>query len=108
MARACQLVAEKFKAAQQQGLTPILCVGESLQQRQQEQTVEVVTEQIAAVTDLVGTESLCNGVVAYEPVWAIGTGEVASPEQAQTVHESHSISAGRQWRKHQTSLWWQR
>jgi triosephosphate isomerase len=95
-AESSQLVAEKFKAAQQQGLTPILCVGESLQQRQQEQTVKVVTEQIAAVTDLVGTESLCNGVIAYEPVWAIGTGEVASPEQAQTVHAEIRSQLGSQ------------
>jgi triosephosphate isomerase len=91
-----QVVAEKFKAAQQQGLTPILCVGESLQQRQQGQTVKVVTEQIAAVTDLVGTKSLCKGVIAYEPVWAIGTGEVASPEQAQAVHTEIRSQLGSQ------------
>jgi triosephosphate isomerase len=91
-----QVVAEKFNAAQQQGLTPILCVGESLQQRQQGQTVKVVTEQIAAVIDLVGIESLCKGVIAYEPVWAIGTGEVASPEQAQAVHAEIRSQLGSQ------------
>lgn len=91
-----QVVAEKFNAAQQQGLTPILCVGESLQERQQGQTVKVVTEQITAVIDLVGIESLCKGVIAYEPVWAIGTGEVASPEQAQAVHAEIRSQLGSQ------------
>ena len=65
--------AEKFNVAQAQGLTPVLCVGESLQQRQQGQTVKVVTEQITAVINRVGIENLCRGVIAYEPVWAIGT-----------------------------------
>ena len=95
-AESSQVVAEKFNAAQQQGLTPILCVGESLQQRQQGQTVKVVTEQITAVIDLVGIESLCKGVIAYEPVWAIGTGEVASPEQAQAVHAEIRSQLGSQ------------
>ena len=79
-------VAEKFKTAQSSGLIPILCVGETLRQRQQEQTVAVVTAQIKAVIDCVGLHNVCRAVVAYEPVWAIGTGETASPEQAQHVH----------------------
>jgi len=81
-------VAEKFKTAQSSGLIPILCVGETLRQRQQEQTVAVVTAQIKAVIDCVGLYNVCRAVVAYEPVWAIGTGETASPEQAQQVHRA--------------------
>jgi triosephosphate isomerase len=81
-------VAEKFKAAQSSGLIPILCVGETLRQRQKEQTVAVVTAQIKAVIDCVGLHNVCRAVVAYEPVWAIGTGETASPEQAQQVHRA--------------------
>ncbi|MGY8850287.1 MAG: triose-phosphate isomerase [Pseudomonadales bacterium] len=89
-----QTVAEKFKAAQDVGLTPILCVGESLQQRQQEQTLDVVAAQIAAVIDCVGLSNVCRAVIAYEPVWAIGTGEVASPEQAQQVHSAIRAQLG--------------
>ncbi len=81
-----QIVAEKFRAAQNAGLIPILCVGESLQQRQQDATFDVVAKQISAVIDLVGLEKVGQSVIAYEPVWAIGTGETASPEQAQDVH----------------------
>ena len=87
-------VAEKFKAAQKAGLTPILCVGESLQQRQQQQTLDVVNGQIAAVIDCVGLHNVCRAVIAYEPVWAIGTGEVASPQQAQQVHSAIRTQLG--------------
>lgn len=86
--------AEKFKAAQKVGLTPILCVGESLQQRQQQQTLDVVNGQIAAVIDCVGLHNVCRAVIAYEPVWAIGTGEVASPQQAQQVHSAIRTQLG--------------
>jgi triosephosphate isomerase len=82
------LVAAKFAAAQASGLLPVLCVGESLGERQSGLTGEVVFRQLAAVLDLVGVAALENSVVAYEPVWAIGTGMTASPDQAQDVHRA--------------------
>lgn len=82
-----QLVAEKFAAAQKAGLAPILCVGETLAQRESGVTEAVVAEQLDAVTALLGVQALRNAVLAYEPVWAIGTGKTATPEQAQAVHE---------------------
>lgn len=82
-----QLVAEKFVAAQQAGLLPILCVGETLEQRESNVTEAVVAEQLDAVISLAGVQALRNAVVAYEPVWAIGTGKTASSAQAQAVHE---------------------
>ena len=81
-----RLVAQKFKAAQTAGLIPILCIGETLAEREAGATERVVTEQLEAVLELVGIAALMNAVVAYEPVWAIGTGKNATPEQAQTVH----------------------
>jgi len=81
-----RLVAEKFLAAQQVGLSPILCVGESLEQRESGVTERVVAEQLDALLELGGVQALRGSVVAYEPVWAIGTGKTASSDQAQSVH----------------------
>lgn len=81
-----ELVAEKFATAQQAGLVPILCVGETLEQREAGETLGVIARQLKAVIDRVGQQTMVNAVVAYEPVWAIGTGLTATPEQAQEVH----------------------
>lgn len=80
------LVARKFMAAIKNGLMPVLCVGETLEEREQGVTSEVIRRQIAAVLDAAGIEAFAQAVVAYEPVWAIGTGKTASPQQAQDVH----------------------
>lgn len=79
-------VALKFEAAQKAGLTPILCVGETLEERESGITETVVARQLDAVTGKLGVAALSKAIVAYEPVWAIGTGKTASPEQAQAVH----------------------
>ncbi len=81
------LVAEKFIAVQASGMVPILCVGELLEEREANDTETVIARQLDAVIELAGIEAFKNAVVAYEPVWAIGTGKTATPEQAQEVHE---------------------
>lgn len=80
------VVAAKFAAAQKAGLVPVLCVGETLAEREAGLTAAVVSRQLAAVLDAQGVAALASAVVAYEPVWAIGTGVTATPQQAQEVH----------------------
>ena len=80
------VVVKKFAAIQAAGMTPVLCIGETLDERQGSQTEAVVSTQLKAVIEALGVETLRNAVVAYEPVWAIGTGLAATSEQAQEVH----------------------
>lgn len=80
-------VAEKFVAVQASGMTPILCIGELLQEREANCTEEVIARQLDAVIEMAGIKAFNQAVIAYEPVWAIGTGKTATPEQAQEVHE---------------------
>jgi triosephosphate isomerase len=80
------VVAAKYRAAQAAGLVPVLCIGETLAEREAGQTETVVARQLQAVIDACGVASLSRAVLAYEPVWAIGTGRTASPDQAQEVH----------------------
>jgi triosephosphate isomerase len=81
-----EIVAEKFVQAQTRDLIPVLCVGETLFQREQGQTEEIVITQLKTVVQRSGIAALSKAVLAYEPVWAIGTGEAATPAQAQEVH----------------------
>lgn len=81
-----ELVTRKFAAVQAAGMIPVLCLGETREQREANATLDVVGGQLAAVIDALGVEVLERAVVAYEPVWAIGSGLTATPEQAQEVH----------------------
>ena len=81
-----EIVARKFRAAQTLDLVPILCVGETLAQREANQTEVVLARQLDAILQLSGVVSLSRAVIAYEPVWAIGTGRTATPQQAQDAH----------------------
>ncbi len=80
------VVAAKFIAMQKHGLVPVLCIGETLEQRDKNETTNVIDAQLEAVVSRAGIKALDNCVIAYEPVWAIGTGKVATSEQAQEVH----------------------
>jgi triosephosphate isomerase len=81
-----ELVARRFAMAVASGLVPILCIGETLEQREHGVTEEIVARQLDAVIERQGVSVIGQSVIAYEPVWAIGTGKVATPEQAQAVH----------------------
>jgi len=81
-----QIVALKAERALQAGLRPLVCVGETLQQREAGETMAVLNAQLAAILQRIGVEGLLRGGLAYEPVWAIGTGRTATPQQAQEVH----------------------
>lgn len=80
------IVVNKFLAAKRAGLTPILCVGETLEEREENRTESVILSQVNALLDKEGIKAFSNSMIAYEPVWAIGTGKTATPEQAQAVH----------------------
>ncbi len=81
-----QIVAEKFVQIARAGLKPVLCLGESLEQRESNFTEKVLAQQIAAVIDASDVNDWAHAVIAYEPIWAIGTGKTATPEMAQETH----------------------
>ncbi len=94
-AETSETIAHKAVAVIKAGLTPILCVGETLEQRENGQVEAVISEQLDALLNLDGVAAFENTIVAYEPVWAIGTGKTASPEQAQDVHAMIRAKIGR-------------
>ncbi len=79
-------ISPKFKAAIQCGLQPILCLGETLEQRNEGKTENIIQQQLASVIEAASIDAFRQAVIAYEPVWAIGTGLTATPEQAQAIH----------------------
>ena len=87
-----ETIARKFQAVQDAGITPVLCVGETLEQREAGKTNVVIEQQLQAVIDQVGLSGFERAIVAYEPVWAIGTGEVAQPSQIAIVHITESLA----------------
>lgn len=80
------LIAAKYKAAQHAGLQPVLCVGETIEQREAGKTESIIEQQLASVIEAASIDAFRQAVIAYEPVWAIGTGLTATPEQAQAIH----------------------
>jgi triosephosphate isomerase len=81
-----EVAARKYAAALNNNLKPIFCIGETLGEREQDITEDVIARQIDAIINAEGVASLANAIIAYEPVWAIGTGKTATPDQAQSVH----------------------
>jgi triosephosphate isomerase len=81
-----ETAAKKFKVVKAEGLIPMFCIGETLEERESNQTEAVVARQLDAVSQVNGNDAFAGCVLAYEPVWAIGTGKTATPEQAQEIH----------------------